>query len=467
MRYSPSDASGLGMLFSSYPFLLIFLPLTLIGYYLACRGEAARTWFLIAASTVFYGYWDVRLVPLLVASIVANWLLADWYHQRRRRAIITLAIAGNLVVLAVFKYLDFFIDSIDEISGARLPLLHIVLPLGISFFTFHHIIYLVDCVERNAPRYRFRDYALYIALFPQILAGPLVRHSEIVHQFRLDPRRAGAAERIGRGLTLLVIGLAKKVLLADTLAGIANPLFQAARDGAPLDALQGWTGALGFTFQIYFDFSGYSDMAIGLALMLGFALPINFDAPYRASDLRDFWRRWHMTLSRFLRDYLYIELGGNRHGLPRQLAALLVTMLLGGLWHGAGWSFVVWGGLHGVGLAAGVLWRRAGRRLPAVAAWPLTFLFLVATWVFFRAGSLSAAMAMRAAMVSGSPFAGGHPPFLLAVAAAIAIVGPKSQDFAAEIRPRPALSLVAAAASLLLLLKLGGGGSYEFIYFRF
>ena len=455
------------MLFSSYPFLLVFLPLTLLGYYLACSSEATRTWYLVAASVVFYGYWDPRFIPLLVGSIVANWLLAAWYLRRRRAAVIGLAIVANLAVLVVFKYLDFIISTIGDLAGTKLEPLGIVLPLGISFFTFHHIIYLVDCVRRGAPRYRFRDYALYIALFPQILSGPLVRHSEIVHQFRFDPWREGVAERLGRGLILLLIGLAKKVFLADALAGIANPLFALAHDGGPLTAVQGWTGALGFTFQIYFDFSGYSDMAIGLALMLGLTLPLNFNAPYRASELREFWRRWHMTLSRFLRDYLYIELGGNRHGLPRQLAALLITMLLGGLWHGAGWNFVIWGGLHGLGLAVGVLWRRLGLRLPSVIAWPVTFLFLVASWVFFRAGTLSGALAMLGAMASGLPLGEAHMPPVLAVAAAVAIIGPTSQDFAAAFRPRTVASFAAVAVSLLVLLKLGGDSSYEFIYFRF
>ena len=251
----------------------------------------------------------------------------------------------------------------------------------------------------RAPLYSFRDYALYIALFPQILAGPLVRHSEIVHQFRHDPHRAGRDERIARGLVRLVLGLVQKVFIADAIAGKINPLFAKLAAGETLTGSEAWVAILGFTFQIFFDFAGYTDMAIGLALMFGFVLPENFKRPYAAASLQDFWRRWHMTLSRFLRDYLYIPLGGSRSGLAVQLAALMATMLLGGLWHGAGWNFVIWGGLHGVGLAAGVLWRRAGLAMPQALGVVLTFLFVVLTWVFFRSSSFD--QAIEPAVVAG------------------------------------------------------------------
>jgi alginate O-acetyltransferase complex protein AlgI len=449
------------MLFNSFAFILGFLPPTLAGYWLLADHPAARLWWLLAASLLFYGYWDWRFVPLLIGSILVNWLAIALFQRYRRRGILVAAIAANLLCLGVLKYLGFF----AEIAG--LDVARLALPLGISFFTFHHIIYLADLGAGTAPRYRFRDYALYIALFPQILAGPLVRHGEIIHQLPRHPRRDGWEMRLGRGLALFLIGLAKKLFLADALAAAAEPVFAKAGQGA-LGSGEAWTGALAFPLQIYFDFSGYSDMAIGLALMLGLALPINFDAPYRATSLRDFWRRWHMTLSRFLRDYLYIPLGGNRHGLAAQLAALLATMALGGLWHGAGWTFVVWGCLHGLGLAAGVLWRKRGWAMPAPLGWTLLTGFLLVTWVFFRAPSLGAAADMLAAMAGRTTAAGGveHLGTIL-IAAGFALLGPTSQRLVERIEPRVWLAPVAALATIIGLLKLGDGPAYEFIYFRF
>jgi alginate O-acetyltransferase complex protein AlgI len=449
------------MLFNSLPFILGFLPLTLAGYWLLANHPAPRLWWLLAASLAFYGYWDWRFEPLLVGSILGNWLAITTFQKYRRRGVLVAAIAANLLCLAVFKYLGFF----AEIAGVQAT--RLALPLGISFFTFHHIIYLADLGAARAPRYRFRDYALYIALFPQILAGPLVRHGEIIHQLPLPPLREGWEMRFGRGIALLLIGLAKKLFLADALAAAADPVFATAGRGA-VGSGEAWTGALAFPLQIYFDFSGYSDMAIGLGLMLGLTLPINFDAPYRATSLREFWRRWHMTLSRFLRDYLYIPLGGNRHGLAAQLAALLATMALGGLWHGAGWTFVVWGCLHGLGLAAGVCWRRRGWVMPAPLGWALLTGFLLVTWVFFRAPSLSAAVDMLAAMAGQAPGGRGvgHLATIL-VAAGFALLGPTSQRLVERIEPRVWLAPAAALATIVALLKLGDGPAYEFIYFRF
>lgn len=456
------------MLFNSHIFLLVFLPLVLAGFLLS-RAEATRIWYLIGVSLVFYGYWDLRLLPLLTASVLANWLAAAAWARWRRRAILWGAILGNIACLGYYKYLGFFAEILRAVTAWEMPSTSVALPLGISFFTFHHIIYLADALRGGAPHYRFREYFLYIVLFPQILAGPLVRHSEIVHQFHLDPWRQGWPERVGRGLVLLVIGLAKKVVIADRLSPLADPLFAGAAAGQALGLTQGWTAALAFTGQIYFDFSGYSDMAIGLALLFGLSLPMNFDTPYRALSVREFWRRWHMTLSRFLRDYLYVSLGGNRHGLPREMLALMATMLLGGLWHGAGWSFVVWGGLHGLALAGGRMWSRLGRPLPWPVAWGLTLLFVVVTWVFFRAGSLAAAAQVLSAMagIQGlGPATEGWP--LIAGALAVAVVGPNSQTLALSLlRPGRWPAYGAAAALAWVLLELGGKESYEFIYFQF
>jgi alginate O-acetyltransferase complex protein AlgI len=454
------------MLFNSFAFIFGFLPAVLAGYWLLARYLTARLWFLLAVSLVFYGYSDWRFVPLLAGSVVINWLAAETFLAKGRRGILHTAIVANLLCLGVFKYLGFFNAIFVDATGLPLSLPQLALPLGISFFTFHHIIYLADLLRGTAPRYRFRDYALYIALFPQILAGPLVRHHEIVPQFATSPARLGWDRRVAHGIGLFVIGLAKKLFLADPLARHADPVFAAAAAGA-ISTGEAWTGALAFPLQIYLDFSAYSDMAIGLALLFGFVLPYNFNVPYRACSLRDFWRRWHMTLSRFLRDYLYIPMGGNRRGLPRQLTALMVTFLLGGLWHGAGWTFIIWGGLHGIGLAAGVAWRRWLPPLPRPLGWLALMLFLLATWIFFRAPSLGAAANMFAAIVGlgpGSPVTGMRT---IVLAGAVALIGPSSQELVTRLEPRRWVALAGAAATAVVLLKLGDGPSYEFIYFHF
>jgi len=454
------------MLFNSFPFLFGFLPLALAGYWLLGKHESARLWFLLSASVVFYSYWDWRFAPLLIGSIAFNWLAVQGFFHRADRRILIAAIAANLLCLAAFKYLGFFESIAIGLTGWRPPVMRLALPLGISFFTFHHIIYLADLLDRRAPRYGPRDYALYIALFPQILAGPLVRHSEIVHQFAAPPHREGWEIRVSRGFALFLFGLGKKIFIADPLAQHADPVY-AKLLHAPLTVGDAWTAALAFPLQIYFDFSGYSDMAIGLALLFGFVLPANFDSPYRAASLRDFWRRWHMTLSRFLRDYLYIRLGGNRRGLSRQMAALLVTMALGGLWHGAGWTFVIWGTLHGLGLALGVFWRRHLPPLPAPIGWALLMIFLIITWVFFRAPSFAGAWEMLSAMAGNAaqgPLTGTRT---IIIAAAIAMLGPTSQRWVEKLRPYAWLAPAAAAVTMVALLRLADGPAYEFIYFHF
>ncbi len=457
------------MLFSSFAFIFGFLPVALGGYWLLARRTSPRLWYLLAASLAFYSYWDWRFTPLLAGSILFNWLAAELFFAFRHRGVLIAAIVANLACLALFKYLGFFEDIVAESTGWHPMLARLALPLGISFFTFHHIIYLADLLRGSAPRYRFRDYALYIALFPQILAGPLVRHREIVPQFSRSPLQPDWAERLARGVALFVIGLAKKLFLADALATHVDPVFARAAEsgGAMLSCGDAWSGALAFTLQLYFDFSGYSDMAIGLALMLGFALPYNFAVPYRATSLREFWRRWHMTLSRFLRDYLYIPLGGSRQNLAGHLLALLATMVLGGLWHGAGWTFVIWGALHGFGLSIEVLWRRWLRSPPAAIGWALVIAFWIVSLVFFRASSLDAALRVLHAMAGQTvpgPLSGWRA---IALAAAVAVIGPSSQNVVGRLRPWAWLAPVGGAATVAVLLKLADGPSYEFIYFHF
>lgn len=454
------------MLFNSYAFLLAFLPIALGLHVLVERVRPdARPILLLALSVVFYGWWDVRFVPLLVGSILANWLVARTYLRTRSSRLITLAILGNLLVLAAFKYVDFLIGLIPGLAG---PHLAWVLPLGISFFTFHHIMYLSDLRARRAPAFGLVRYGLYIAFFPQVLAGPLVRWREVMHQFAERPyARPDAAMRVARGLMLLCIGLSKKVFFGDPLAATANPIFQAAATGATVSVAQAWQAMLGFTFQIYFDFSGYTDMALGIALLFGVVLPQNFDAPYRATSVGDFWRRWHITLSRFLRDYLYIPLGGNRHGLPRQMIALFATMTLGGLWHGAGLTFVAWGAAHGSALGLHVLWRRAGLRLPAAIGWAITFGFVSATWILFRAADFHAVGVLFAALLGQGPIGDGFAWRTLLPAALIATLGPTAWDWVHRLPPARWLAAGFAILTIVVLLKTGDAANYAFIYFQF
>jgi len=466
------------MLFHSQIFLLLFLPLALAAYYvLAARGRSG-VWWLLAASFVFYGYWDVRLVPLLAGSIVVNWLFAMWITSEGgpefiKRHVVPLGVALNLLVIGVFKYADFFADTFAWVNGDVRAPWSIILPLGISFFTFQQISYLVDLKRGTAPAYRFRDYALYIAFFPQLIAGPIVRHNEFIFQLEHNPLRPGTAERLSQGGVLLLIGLLKKVFIADRMALLADPVFAQAAAGQVITATEAWLADLAFGLQIYFDFSGYSDMAIGLALMFGFALPINFNAPYSAVNIRDFWRRWHMTLSRFLRDYLYIPLGGSRHGAARHVTALMMTMLLGGLWHGANWTFVAWGGVHGLALGINMVWDRYSRiQLPKTAGWLLTLLFVLLAWVLFRAETFDAAMTMFHAMALGSGEIGQLPGLgdlaLVAFSLGVAVFGPCSHDLARKLLvPKPTLAVLSAIAFAAVVLEVGAGRNIEFIYFQF
>ena len=457
------------MLFNSFIFLFAFLPAALLAHWAVERFRPEwRLAVLLGLSLFFYGYWDWRFVPLLAGSIVLNWLVANAFVRSGLSILIPLAIAANLLVLAIFKYFNFFADLAAYIPGLPTRHFEIALPLGISFFTFHHIMYLTDLKKGTAPLYDPVRYGLYIAFFPQVLAGPLVRWSEIMHQFGERPyRRPDADERFARGLMLLVCGLAKKTLLGDPLSAFVNPIFQAAAEGKAIALGEAWQAMLGFTFQIYFDFSGYTDMALGLALLFGIVLPQNFDVPYRSISLQDFWRRWHMTLSRFLRDYLYIAMGGNRKGLAIQLGALVTTMTLGGLWHGAGLNFVAWGAAHGLVLGAGVLWRRVGHSMPRPAGWALTMMFVMLTWVLFRATSFEAALRVYEGLVG----LGGADPSIkwrtILVAALVAVLGPTAWTFVHRLPPRRWIAIGFAILFVVVLFKIGDVANYEFIYFQF
>ncbi len=458
------------MLFSSGIFILVFLPITLGLYYAFAGHRGARIGLLIAASLVYYGYWDVRFVPLLVGLALANWLLAGLFAAGRGKFWLDVGIVLNLAALGFFKYANFFLDNLYAVAGATAPRLDIVLPLGISFFIFQKISYLADLRRGDRHIYPLADYCLFVFFLPQLIAGPIVRHNEIIPQFDAPPRRPEMWENLARGAMLFVVGLMKKVAIADTLAPNVDMLFGKAAAGTPLNFAEGWAAAVSFALQIYFDFSGYSDMAIGLARMFGFRLPFNFDAPYRAASIREFWRRWHMTLSRFLRDYLYIPLGGNRRGGLRQAVNVVVTMLLGGLWHGASWTFVAWGGLHGMALAANGAWARGGRRLPWLAGWMLTTLFTLVGWVLFRAADFATAWHVLLAMagVDGFGTVRLENHLVLYLGLAVALLGPTSQQaMLARLRPVRWAAATAAVALVWALLAIGGRLQHEFIYFQF
>ena len=404
------------MLFNSYVFLFAFLPLTLAGFFLLgrLRASLAAAW-LTAASLFFYGWWNPAYVGLLALSICANYAFgmtiaragAHGEPQTQRRWLLT-AVAANLLLLAYYKYANFFVAGINEIAGTGWSPGDIVLPLGISFFTFTQIAFLADTCQGRVREYNFVHYGLFVTYFPHLIAGPVLHHAEMMPQFARRETYRLNYENLAVGSTIFVIGLFKKVMLADGIGVYAKPVFDAAATGMELTALEAWGGALAYTFQLYFDFSGYSDMAIGLSRLFGVTLPLNFHSPYKAVNIIDFWRRWHMTLSRFLRDYLYFPLGGNRRGVVRRHVNLMLTMALGGLWHGAGWTFVLWGVLHGVYLVINhgfrALRARLGHDLAHPTRWgracgcAVTFVAVVVGWVLFRAPDAASALAMLKAM---------------------------------------------------------------------
>lgn len=402
------------MLFHEPTFLFAFLPVTL-ALYLILRRLARQETIVVAlsaASLIFYGWWDPRFVPLIVGSILVNFLIGQQLltinqFAKQSRTILAAGIVANLAVLFLFKYLAFAIEGINALGFVALPVVRMELPLGISFFTFLQIAFLVDCWRGLARKTGFAPYFLFVTFFPHLIAGPLIHHSEMIPQFSRKAVRI--REDLSVGLTFFAIGLFKKLVPAEQMAMWADSVFNGAAAGIAPTFIESWIGALCFTFQIYFDFSGYSDMAIGLSRMFGIRLPVNFASPYKATDIIDFWRRWHMTLSRFFRDYLYIPLGGNRLGAARRYGNLMVVMLLAGLWHGANWKFVLWGGLHGLYLMINHgwqnIWRNLGRPESSLPSWltlGLTFVAVVAAWVPFRADSLNTTLVVLKGMVGGN-----------------------------------------------------------------
>lgn len=393
------------MLFNSYAYILLFLPCVLGVYFWFNKKRlttAAKGWLLLA-SFFFYGYWNVAYLPLLLLSVVVNFILGSALGQGRSissylspKRILTVGIFFNLALLGFFKYTNFLIGNVNSVAGAGFDSIDIILPIGISFFTFQQIAFLVDSYRREVREYDLLNYSLFVSFFPQLIAGPIVHHKEMMPQFAKIRNKLPNTKNMYEGLALFSIGLAKKTFIADKFATWANAGYASTTSMHMADA---WITSLSYTFQLYFDFSGYMDMALGTALLLNIRLPINFNAPYQSLSIQDFWRRWHITLGRFLLDYLYIPLGGNRKGTARTIANLLTVFLVGGLWHGAAWTFVAWGAFHGLGMVIHSIWTSFHLRLPKFIAWSTTFLFVNAGWVLFRAQTFEQAIDIFKGMI--------------------------------------------------------------------
>lgn len=381
------------MLFNSYEFIFLFLPVTFFVYFRLNQKrltQLSKAW-MVFASLFFYSWWNIIYLPLILCSILFNFAVGSTITKMgntttkqglSKKSLLTFGIATNLLLLGYFKYMDFFIANVNTLFGTHWDLAYIILPLGISFFTFTQIAYLVDAYRNEVKEMNYLNYTLFVTFFPHLLAGPILHHKEMMPQFDSLKSKAINYKNIAAGSFLFSIGLFKKVIIADTFAQWANAGFDTVET---LNIIEAWTTSLSYTLQLYFDFSGYTDMALGIALLFNIKLPINFDSPYKALDIQDFWRRWHITLSRFLRDYIYIPLGGNRYGTFQTYANLFTVFLIGGLWHGASWMFVIWGSLHGSAIVIHRIWKQLGFTMHKLLAWCITFNFINISWIFFRA----------------------------------------------------------------------------------
>jgi alginate O-acetyltransferase complex protein AlgI len=462
------------MLFNSLIFLYLFLPVTYAVFWIL-KGKNLRYAWLAVTGYVFYAFWDYRFCAVMAFSTLVSFSAGlgflRWSSGAPRRLCLIVPIAADLLLLGFFKYADFTLGSVNAVAGwfgrpLDLPLLSLVLPVGISFYTFHTITYIVDCYRRVVqPTRNPLEFACYVSLFSQLVAGPIVRFREIEQDLeKLDA--AGGREGLERGISFFCIGLAKKVLIADTIAALIDPALASYRT---LGTLEAWACVLGYTFQLYFDFSGYSDMAVGLGHLFGLRIPRNFNSPYKALDVADFWRRWHISLSTCLRDYLYIPLGGNRGSAGATFRNIMITMVLGGLWHGAQWTFLAWGTYHGLLLCLYRFCSRAWDPLPPALRRVVTLLLVTLGWVLFRSDSFEMAGTLLVAMFC--PRAGPGLPGLWLLIPAVCLLGwlcwaaPNSQEIRHEWRPLARAGLVAAYA--LSLAMIYAGRASPFLYFQF
>ncbi|MBE0514927.1 MBOAT family O-acyltransferase [Sulfurimonas sp.] len=391
------------MLFNSYEFIFLFLPITFFVYFylLNKRLITGAKGFLVFSSLFFYSWWNIAYLPLILGSMLFNYIIGSSLNENSskikfsKKSVLAFGISANLLLLGYFKYYDFFITGVNTLLGSDIELLHLLLPLAISFFTFQQIAYLVDSYRGETKEYDFLNYAIFVTFFPQLIAGPIVHHKEMMPQFASKFNLVKKHKNIALGLFIFSIGLFKKVIIADNLAIMATNGFASS---AALNTAEAWIASLSYTLQLYFDFSGYTDMAIGIALLFNIKLPINFNTPYKSTNIKEFWRRWHITLSRFLRDYIYIPLGGNRVSSARIYSNLMITFILGGLWHGAGLTFLFWGFLHGAALVIHRAWQNTGIKLNKFVAWFITFNFINISWVFFKASEFDQALNILKAM---------------------------------------------------------------------
>jgi len=400
------------MLLNSPYYIVIFLPLVVGIYFFIEKNHHAslgHVW-LVAVSLFFYSYSNPKSLILLTCSIVVNFIFGNILfhyrgndfsgnskiHQTKARYLFVLSLLFNIFLLAYFKYTNFFIQNLNTAFGYRIMKLEVILPLAISFFTFQQISYLVDIYRGQIQKDNLLNYFLFVTFFPQLVIGPIVRYKEVIPQFIDKNNVPPDWENIARGIFVISVGLFKKLIIADKFGQWANSGFDTTNALTFFDA---WSASLSYTFQIYYDFSGYTDMAIGAALLFNIKIPINFNSPYQALNIQDFWHRWHITLSRWLRDYLYIPLGGNRKGNIRTYINLFITFLIAGIWHGAGWTFIVWGAMHGIALAVNRLWRQLKFKMPKLLGWFFTFMFLNITWIFFRASTCEDALRIMKGLI--------------------------------------------------------------------
>lgn len=384
------------MLFNSYEFIFLFLPITLVIYFLLNRynkNKCAKAW-LVIASLYFYSYFNRMYLILIAISILINYFIGKRLSNNKvdivqRRILLIFGVVFNLGILGYFKYYDFFVENINIVFKSNFHLLHIILPLGISFFTFQQLSFVVDMYKRYHLIYDFLDYCLFVTFFPQLIAGPIVLPTEMLPQFEAESNKKINWENMNRGLYVFSIGLAKKVIIADTIANFANAGFDMMDK---LNFIEAWLTSVSYTLQLYFDFSGYCDMAMGIALMFNIVLPANFNSPYKSTNIQEFWKKWHMTLGRFMTNYLYIPLGGNRKGELKTLRNLFIVFLASGIWHGAGWNFIIWGMLHGICILIHRIWKNSGRKLNKLVGWFITINLVNIFWVFFRARTVADAI---------------------------------------------------------------------------
>ncbi len=476
------------MLFSTYEFFLIFLPIVFSVYFFLTSKRliiGSKVW-LVVSSLFFYSWWNINYLPLLLISVFVNYGIGtslidsndEGLSSRKKTpskyVLLVVGIVFNLFFLGYFKYTDFLIENFNGVFGTNVPLPNIVLPLAISFFTFQQIAYLVDSYRSETKEYDLLSYMLFVTFFPQLIAGPIVHHKEMMPQFSNVKNMAKQYRNILLGLSIFTVGLFKKVVIADSFSIWATQGFDHSKD---LDFYDAWFTSLSYSMQLYFDFSGYVEMAIGAALLFNIRLPFNFNSPYKATDIQDFWRRWHITLSRFLRDYVYIPLGGNRSSTILTYRNLFLTFLIGGFWHGAGWGFVIWGALHGLAVVSNRLWRTLGIKLNSFFAWFVTFNFVNVAWIFFRARELEDALKVISGMLSFDELIplfkttfGTVPEievFMLLISTAFLLYCGDIRSFNSNLVRKKYAVLVLSMLLFVCILKINSSAVSEFLYFEF